>query len=1062
MSLQNLAHHLQTAGRGDDTMLVHMTPKEVAGLQTLAAAHGGSLTVNPETGLPEAGILSSMLPMIIGAALAPATGGASLGLTSAWETAAVVGGAYGLATGSLQKGLMAGLGAYGGAGLGASLAGNAMAAAPAVTSTAVPPPVFDYASMGATAPAAATAASTTPAALQAVTAPGATGMAQPYMAAAQTAPTNATQLQQAIANAGSRAGTTTAPIVQTTPVPTTAAPQSVMDAIKQRGTDFMSGLQRLGSGTSETFDDKEKLKKLLSENKLNLMASYLSAANMERPQPPRERRYPMHHYDYSRTVEPSPLPPGSTAERMWFAADGGIASLPVENMSQQNAAMDNTRYPMAMQSTPTYALPSERPISQNVVYPATDAGVTPYSGTATFATGGITALADGGLPAKYKYLEKENLAKNLRVSDVGDIKGDTYGQIGTNWDTEIQKQQKEAERIKTIPGIATALKSGIPEVVAAAQAIVDKEVADVTQAQEGRTKSLDAFNAGIKRTGTSIGTRGITSTTPPPSEEKEYVLDASGKFVEKKPTATYTKLTKADALSGWDTTKDYLEPDEVTRVFEEVAGRRPTEAELSKYVGSTKLSMADLANAVNKLPDVKEKRTFSDNDLQEQAKYYWGRDLTKGELAAFKAKNYSTFGAVRDAFTGSSDYVDYLNKLNQEQFTKENTPVAGPANMEGVSSVFYDTLQRRPSGAELNALMAKNLSAADLKKELQNSNEYVNRFLLYTPNSDKFVGDLTPYVTSTGNVTTGGTTTGGTTTGGTTTGDTTTLPAGGGSGFVPPVTYTPLSQAQLEEFKKKYREYTPQTYETTTAGAAANLVPEVSQSIYTPLGATGALPKFTVPGAMPTYSPEETLGLDNMYRQLAEKMPDLSTGLSFTPGQAQLAASPFADTSPGIVTLQSAEKPKKYTEPATQTAAPASPILPGTTTQVQGLTPEQQAILSSYQQYAQNKVGLAAGGATGGVYDLGDYSDGGRLLKGPGDGVSDSIPASINDRRPARLADGEFVIPARIVSELGNGSTEAGARQLYAMMDRIQKRRKKSMGKGKVAVDSKARKMLPV
>jgi hypothetical protein len=100
--------------------------------------------------------------------------------------------------------------------------------------------------------------------------------------------------------------------------------------------------------------------------------------------------------------------------------------------------------------------------------------------------------------------------------------------------------------------------------------------------------------------------------------------------------------------------------------------------------------------------------------------------------------------------------------------------------------------------------------------------------------------------------------------------------------------------------------------------------------------------------------------------------------------------------------------------------------------------------------------------ANGGImHGLGGYSDGGRLLRGPGDGVSDSIPAQIGDRQPARLADGEFVIPARIVSELGNGSTEAGARQLYAMMERIQKGRKKSVGKGKVAVDSKSKKHLP-
>ena len=94
-------------------------------------------------------------------------------------------------------------------------------------------------------------------------------------------------------------------------------------------------------------------------------------------------------------------------------------------------------------------------------------------------------------------------------------------------------------------------------------------------------------------------------------------------------------------------------------------------------------------------------------------------------------------------------------------------------------------------------------------------------------------------------------------------------------------------------------------------------------------------------------------------------------------------------------------------------------------------------------------------------YNLGGYSDGGRLLKGPGDGVSDSIPATIGHKQPARLADGEFVVPARHVSELGNGSTEAGARKLYAMLDRIQSARAKTVGKKKGSIDSKADKYLP-
>ena len=80
---------------------------------------------------------------------------------------------------------------------------------------------------------------------------------------------------------------------------------------------------------------------------------------------------------------------------------------------------------------------------------------------------------------------------------------------------------------------------------------------------------------------------------------------------------------------------------------------------------------------------------------------------------------------------------------------------------------------------------------------------------------------------------------------------------------------------------------------------------------------------------------------------------------------------------------------------------------------------------------------------------LGGYSDGGRMLKGPGDGMSDSIPGVIANKQPARLADGEFVVPADVVSHLGNGSTDAGAKQLYAMMNRVRKARTGNPKQGK-------------
>jgi hypothetical protein len=126
-----MAQQVQAQGRGEDTMLVHMTPGEINSLQGLAMAHGGSLTINPETGLPEAGFLGKILkklaPTLIGGLLAATGVGAPL-------AAGLVGAGSVLKTGSLKKGLMAGLGAYGGAslagaaGLGGKISQNAFGA----------------------------------------------------------------------------------------------------------------------------------------------------------------------------------------------------------------------------------------------------------------------------------------------------------------------------------------------------------------------------------------------------------------------------------------------------------------------------------------------------------------------------------------------------------------------------------------------------------------------------------------------------------------------------------------------------------------------------------------------------------------------------------------------------------------------------------------------------------------------------------------------------------------------------------------------------------------------
>ena len=117
---QPMAQQVQSQGRGGDTMLVHMTPNEGNSLQGLAMAHGGSLTINPQTGLPEAGFLSKILPLLLGIGLnfaIPGLGLAIKGISTAAQAGLMVGAGTTAITGNLQKGLMAGLSAFGGASL---------------------------------------------------------------------------------------------------------------------------------------------------------------------------------------------------------------------------------------------------------------------------------------------------------------------------------------------------------------------------------------------------------------------------------------------------------------------------------------------------------------------------------------------------------------------------------------------------------------------------------------------------------------------------------------------------------------------------------------------------------------------------------------------------------------------------------------------------------------------------------------------------------------------------------------------------------------------------------
>jgi hypothetical protein len=202
MSLQLLAKQMEAKGRKGDSMLVHMTPGEVAGLQKLAEAAGGSLSVNPETGLVEANFLKRMLPTLVGLGVGAATMNPYAGAAAG----AAVGGYQARRNDQdvLLGAAMGGLGGYGGASMGAGLTAAgaptvANVAAPAATvPSSVGTSIMNPATMGTTAGPGITLQGVAPAATTGVT------------AAPLTASQGLSQAGQGISALGTNAGARTA------------------------------------------------------------------------------------------------------------------------------------------------------------------------------------------------------------------------------------------------------------------------------------------------------------------------------------------------------------------------------------------------------------------------------------------------------------------------------------------------------------------------------------------------------------------------------------------------------------------------------------------------------------------------------------------------------------------------------------------------------------------------------------------------------------------------------------------------------------------------------------
>jgi hypothetical protein len=257
---------------------------------------------------------------------------------------------------------------------------------------------------------------------------------------------------------------------------------------------------------------------------------------------------------------------------------------------------------------------------------------------------------------------------------------------------------------------------------------------------------------------------------------------------------------------------------------------------------------------------------------------------------------------------------------------------------------------------------------------------------------------------------------------------------------------------------KRLLESSAQTAQTSKGGIGDwwNKQSDWEKAGYTTAGALGLAALNAPPGQLSTNAEEES--------RLKRISPNFRAQAPVQPNPYYRAQYPVYAASGGIVALANGGGPVERMSSVNTAINPQGGLYPqGMIDKTQYATPTQRPasmeIIESEPAYQRsNPLISAAGMARGGIADLGGYSDGGRMLKGPGDGMSDSIPGVIGGKQPARLADGEFVVPADVVSHLGNGSTDAGARKLYAMMDKVRQAR---TGKKKQAPAVKTDKFIP-
>ena len=879
MSLHALAGHMATKGRGGDSMLVHMSPREVASLQVLAVKNGTSLTVNPDTGLPEALSLKSILPALAGLALGPA----GFGLMSGAMAGLTVGGVTALATGSLSRGLMAGMGAYGASGLAEGL-------------------------MGA----------------------GTGAMAAGDIAAQQAAgsfPTLAEGAsQEQIAKYATDVG---------------AARDAALSKAGEAG---------FGAKAAAGFGQMTSNPGMYGKD---LLQSGLAAI--------------------------SPM-----------MADQGV-----QTTTKRSDTGNVRRYSFD---------PYGQTYTSQGVYPATE--------EKGMAQGGIIALAAGGVSDARRYAEANNIDLNKQINAW------TLANPNAS-DAMIDRQMQQY-------GISNEDVAGALKASGGSKAMEWNTLAG-NQGLSGLNTNINSWlqqNPGATRTQAEAAMAGVDLN-------EADVMRATGKSLSQLFGGGPLEEVPGgggDGVSGGGDTD--VNPNGTITTTPNIPGRPKGGFTGMKQLRDIYEQGGGSLGYEN--PYAKDMEDFNARFRKQTGSSRSAYDYLAGE-GAYPTKS-STPGLMRPYGEETLGIPAAKGRPTQKYIFQNGRYIENPNfipvtydskgnRVVGVSdSQILDQLKAVPAAA--GGLMQRYADGGTTQASLDESRQKLNAFLQANNVSHERIAALLGISVEEAKKR---------------------YPMGDTGGKNKPFD---LTQA--------YGGYGDGHVGTDPnapgpAGVSVTGNSAISNAAQIALGmVANALSTPNTPAQQQAID-VVNLSPDSINMGITEANLDAANAIGTVSPDAEGQGANAGNSAPGGGEAPSA--------PADAPGGGEGPG-PGDASIKNGGAIKARYAYGGATRMALGGLGALAGGGQAG-YNLGGYSDGGRLLRGPGDGVSDSIPATIGNRQPARLADGEFVVPARIVSELGNGSTEAGARKLYAMMDRVQKARGKTTGKRRVAANTRSEKYLP-